>query len=260
LIGLTFAPTVFLLGAGQIGGFSLVGLALFLYAARSDRPGLAGVAAALVAVKPHLNFLFGLALLLETTRSRFARRAVLAGLAVGLAASAVPLLFNPDVWALHVETVTAPGSDQHQGLADWTHPLVGSWLRNALPGRPVWVQAAPCLIASALFVGYWWRRREWDWRGALPGMTLVSLLTAVYGAWSFDTVLLLVPVLAAAARLPAAVAAVGAAWLVGVNVVMYAALVGHWPQDSYVWLTPTVLVGLVVTGAAARRSRVEGVT
>jgi hypothetical protein len=258
LIGLTFAPTVFLLGAGQISGFSLAGLALFLYAARSDRPGLAGVAAALVAVKPHLNFLFGLALLLETTRSRFARRAVLAGLAAGLAASAVPLLFNPDVWALHRETVTAPGSDQHQGLADWKHPLVGSWLRNATPGRPVWVQVAPCLAASALFVGYWWRQREWDWQEALPGITLASLLTAVYGAWSFDTVLLLVPVLAAAARLPAQAAAVGAAWLVGVNVVMYAALVGRWPQDSYVWVTPAVLAGVVLTGAASRRLRAGG--
>lgn len=256
VVGLGFAPTLFLLGAGQLSGFSLAGLALFLAARRSDRPALAGLAAALIAVKPHLNFLFGLALLLETTRSGFARRAVLAGLFVGLAASAFPLLFNPDIWRLHVGTVTASGSGQHLGLADWKHPLVGSWVRGWVPGQPGWVQAVPCLLAAAAFVPYWWRKADWDWAEELPRMTLVSLLTAVYGAWIFDLVLLLVPVLAAVAAVrwpaPPRRQVLGLLALAGVNVLLFAALVGRAGQTSYVWVTPAVFAAVVLVSPSAR--------
>jgi hypothetical protein len=181
---------------------------------------------------------------------------VFAGLLVGLAASAFPLLFNPDIWSLHVRTVTASGSGQHLGLADWKHPLVGSWVRGWVPGQPGWVQAVPCLLAAAAFVPYWWRRANWDWAEELPRMTLVSLLTAVYGAWIFDLVLLLVPVLAALAAvghrpLSRRVAA-GVAGLAVVNALLFAALVGRAGQTSYVWVTPAVIAAVLLVVPAAR--------
>ena len=83
LIALTFGPTMFLIGAGQITTVVLLGLAGFAYFARMDRPYLAGACTALTAVKPHLLALFALWLLLEATRSAIARKVLLGGLFVG---------------------------------------------------------------------------------------------------------------------------------------------------------------------------------
>src|SRR5262249_45692225 len=48
---------------------------------------------------------------------------------------------------------------------------------------------------------YWvCRRRNWGWDEELPLVLLFSMLAAAYGAWPYDLVLLLVPVMQVAAR------------------------------------------------------------
>jgi len=57
-------------------------------------------------------------------------------------------------------------------------------------------------VAALAFPAYWWaRRRNWDWTVETPRLVAVSILAAPYGAWGFDLVVLLVPVVRAAARL-----------------------------------------------------------
>ena len=40
-------------------------------------------------------------------------------------------------------------------------------------------------------------RRSWDWPTELPRLTLAAALTACYGAWAYDLVILLLPLLQA---------------------------------------------------------------
>ena len=102
----------------------------------------------------------------------------------------------------------------------------------------------------------------------MPPLLLVSALTAAYGAWLFDLVILLVPVLAVAARLsrPAPKGlrlAAAAAYAVVGGAALALMLVPHEVQYlHYIWITPAVLAGYVVLtwrlGGAQARSASEG--
>jgi len=99
LLALTFLPTLFVLQAGQIGPFILVGVAGFLVFHRARLPWLAGACAALMAIKPHLVYLFWIALAGWVLRRPLPDRAkvIAGGLAAGLVATLIPLACNHDV-------------------------------------------------------------------------------------------------------------------------------------------------------------------
>ena len=67
------------------------------------------------------------------------------------------------------------------------------------------------------------------------------LLAAPYGVWQHDLVLLLVPVLATAARPGVSVAGVAA--LAAVNAVALAMMLAQAESKWYVWFAPAVLLG-----------------
>ncbi|HEX4612651.1 MAG TPA: glycosyltransferase family 87 protein [Urbifossiella sp.] len=250
VLTLGFVPTIFLIGSGQITGVVLVGLAGFLAAARAGRFGLAGAVGALTAVKPHLLGLFALMLVLDAIRARAGRRVVLAGVAVGVLACVPPTIANPDVWNQYLAATTGGDSADHHGLAHWEPPLAGWWLRSALPGSPFAVQFLPFLAVAVAFVA--WHRRQPPTAAdtvteRLPAVVGLSLLAAPYGVWQHDLVLLLVPVLATAARLatrssPAGVM-VGLTALLAANVIALVMMVNQAESKWYVWFTPVVLAG-----------------
>jgi hypothetical protein len=240
LLGVTFAPTAFLLGTGQIAGFCLLGLTGFLVFER-DRPVLAGAFAALTAIKPHLLSVFALILVLQAFASGRGRRVVLGGLGVGLVAAVVPLLTNPRVYAQYLDALASPGSTDHKSLSEWKHPTLGSWLRVLIDG-PFWVQLLPCLIACSLAVRYFRQSSQWDWRESLPWVVLLSLVGSPYGTWPFDLVLLLVPLIDLGVR------AVGtrrrnrigwfvAVWVLINSVLLYKLFAGV-STPYYVWVVP----------------------
>lgn len=254
LAALTFGPTVFLFGAGQITAVVLFGLAWFLYFVRNDRPLLVGACAALTAVKPHLLGVFALWLVLVGIRSAAGRKVLLGGALAGLAACVPPTLANPDVWGQYAETVGGASNADHRHLADWNPPVAGWLLRRVLPGEPFAAQWVPLGVALVGFA-VWRRNRgpELRWADRLPWVVGLSVLAAPYGAWAFDLVLLLVPVLAVGARVarsrnPAAIA-IGLIALACVNAVSLVMLTHRASGEWYVWVTPAVLLGCL---AAAR--------
>ena len=83
LIALTFVPTAFLIGGGQLTAVVLFGLAGFAAASRAERPLLAGAALALCATKPHLLVPLAVWLLFSSCRSWYGRRVLLGALAAG---------------------------------------------------------------------------------------------------------------------------------------------------------------------------------
>lgn len=264
LLALLFVPTTYLVGIGQITGFVLFGLAGFLVAIRRDRPVLAGAAAALTAIKPHLLVLFAVWMLLNAATGRTGRRVLFGGVVVGAVAVGVTTLVNPGVWGQYLRTATAPGDADHYGLENWMPPVIGGWVRTFVPGHPFWVQFAFPVAAVIAFVGWYAVRRVWTgapkWGDRLPPIVGLSLLVAPYGAWAFDLILLLVPILAVAVRVAAAptrtAVAMGLAWLAAANVVLLVMMIDRASSEWYVWVTPYILIGCLVVRRLA--STTEG--
>jgi hypothetical protein len=148
----------------------------------------------LIAIKPHLFGVFAAALFLWTVHQR--RWSVFGGAALTVTIiMACLLVANPNLmdqyW--HCMTVHSP--------RDCRTPILGSLLRVMFGLDKFWLQVVPQIVGLVWVAVYWYRRRDhWDWREELPLLVLVSLLTTPYGAWPFDLVVLLLPVIEIAAR------------------------------------------------------------
>jgi hypothetical protein len=254
---LLFVPTLFALQSGQIGPVLLLGAVLFLEAERRGRPALAGAATVLLAVKPHLAYLVWVAIVCDS----LARRRVtmpLGGAAAGVLATAVALAFDPQVLAQYADAMGNRPPEQ------WVSPTLGTVLRLLFGEGRFGLQFVPVVAGLAWFAWHWRRAgRTWDWPDQLPLLLLVSFVTAPYGAWPFDLVLLLpavVRLVAGGAPRPvlAGLLAVNLACL-GMNL----AGTGSFP---FLWVSPAIL-GLYAAGvrgphprADARVSPAVGVT
>jgi len=237
---LGFVPTLFALQSGQIGPLLLLGAVLFLEAERRGWPALAGAATVLLAIKPHLAYLVwaALGMVWLTRRDRASTRMLVGGALTGLLATAVPLLFAPHVLAQYADAMGNRPPDQ------WVSPTLGTVLRLLFGEGRFGLQFVPVAAGLAWFAWHWRRAgRTWDWAEQLPLLLLVSFVTAPYGAWPFDLVLLLPAVV----RLPAGGAP--RAVLVGLLAVNAACLAmnvmgtGSFP---FLWVAPALLALYVV--------------
>ena len=201
VLSVLFAPTVFLLLLGQISGLLILGIAGFAWGVGRQKFAIAGLFAALTAIKPHLFSAFALVLVLETLRGRKVWRSVLSGGLAIAVFSAIPLIWNNGVWGQYLGH-SQQSSGSNYTVHDWMNPTLGYLLRLSTPGQPFRVMFVPVLLMLPCVALYWWvRKSNWNWNKELPVMTLASLLAAPYGAWGFDLVILLLPVLAGVARL-----------------------------------------------------------
>ncbi len=202
VVAATFPPVFFVVWWGQIGGLVLLGLAGYLYHVTRGRHYAAGLFAALTAIKPHLLFAFGLVLVLEAIISNGGRKVVLAGaLAVAVAAAAAWAI-NPGIFTLYRSAGWESSSAVNVSPKDWIQPLASYWLRAWIDPNRFGIQFVPTAIVSAGVVGYWFARRgRWDWPTEMPRLVFASVIAAAYGAWLFDLVVLLVPVIQAVVAL-----------------------------------------------------------
>lgn len=126
-------------------------------------------------------------------------RSVVAGGVALVVFALLPMLWNPHVWSQYREASSALSAGTHNTPSEWTHATLGYWLRSLHPDRPFALMFIPLLVALPIVAGYWWaKRKNWNWAAELPRLVLVSLIATPYGAWGFDLVLLLVPVVQAA--------------------------------------------------------------
>ena len=237
-LALTFAfvPTLFLLQSGQIAGLLVLGAALFVVFAQRGYPVLAGVAAVLLAIKPHLAYLLWLAVALDALQHR-RYRIVLGGILGGVLFTLIPMAFNPDVW-MHYSAAY-----RDHPPTQWVSLTLGTFLRFAFGERHFWLQFVPMLAGTAWFLRHWRAHgRTWNWAEQMPALLLVSFATAPYGAWHFDLPLLLIPIWHLANTLTGQRRWFAFGIFAGTNIAMLAMnAAGVWSY-AYAWVAPLTLV------------------
>jgi len=190
LVSFTFLPTVVVLYVGQIGLLILAGVAGFLHFESRRQWWLAGAAAVLIAIKPHLLYLFWVALLLWAVDGR-RWTVLLGGGLAGLVATGIPLLFNSAVISQYIHTTI------NEPPLYWMTPTFGSLLRMLFGQDKQWLQFVPTALGALWFLFYWRRQRHtWVWDEQMPLLLLVSLVTTSH-RWTFDQVVLLPAVIQA---------------------------------------------------------------
>ncbi len=160
----------------------------------------------------------------------------------------MPLAFNPHIWQQYADALG------NRPPSQWVSPTIGTLLRLAFGEELFRLQFVPLAIGLAWFAWHWRKHgREWDWREQLPLLLLVSFVTAPYGAWPFDMVLLLPAAmwLVLHAKPPARGPVV--AGLVAVNVGCLAMNLLKISSFWFLWVSPAVLL-LYIAGTRTRTS------
>ena len=118
----TFVPALVALVIGQISPLMLLGVAGFLFLVQQRRDLLAGMAASLIGIKPHLALLFWIALVVWTLRTR--RWGVIAGgVFMGLVLTGIAMAFRPSILGEYWQTLHASPPSQYSS------PTLGMVLR-----------------------------------------------------------------------------------------------------------------------------------
>jgi Glycosyltransferase family 87 len=197
LVVLTFAPAYLVLILGQITPLILLGLVGFLHCARNKQWKWAGALTILVSIKPHLLYLFWIALVLWIIEKR-QWQLVIGTTLSGFIAATIPLLFSPSVYTDYIQLNT---TTKLPTPYDWQTPTVGGAARLLFGGEKIWLQFVPCFIGIVWLLCYWHKsKKQWDWSEQLPILIVASLSTAAF-AWSFDYIVLLPAIIQAASWL-----------------------------------------------------------
>lgn len=178
LLGLSFAPALACLLAGQSSILVVLGYTLFLRFHRV-KPLWAGLGLWACAMKPHLFIPLVLVLLLWSVTNRKKSAIAFAGLSLTITGFAA-LLFDPHIYLHYREMLTNPV------LQSEFIPCISIALRALSPGHPAMMQFLPVTIACIWAALYYFRHAsEWRWEYHGNLLLLVSLATAPY-AWVSD--------------------------------------------------------------------------
>ena len=190
-IGATFVPTLWVLRMGQIGPLILFGIVAFLYFEHRQQFFLAGTVTVLIAIKPHLLYLFWPALFLWAISGRH-WILLFGGFIAGLMATVIPLIFNPHLISQYLNLIT------NQPPFYWATSTLGTLLRLFFGSEKNWLQFMPSVAGLLWFFPYWLKHRSaWAWKDQIPLLLLVSVATTSYG-WIYDQVVLLPAIIQAA--------------------------------------------------------------
>jgi len=248
-VALLWMPTIVALRMGQVSPLILLGLVGFLWSWSRQRDFAAGAFLSLTAVKPQLVALVWVAVMLGVIGER--RWRMLAGIVVSFSGMSIATwLLHPDAFAQYAHLMTSS-----RPTYAFESPNVATVLRLALGGSSDWPQYLPTALGAAFVALMWWRRREdWNWTKEFGWLVLLSCLATSYGGWPFDLVVLVIPIVAEAARLARVgstlamtAATAGFLSITGGALALHAA---HVPQALFIWMTPSVAIGLLALSRA----------
>jgi hypothetical protein len=188
LIALTFIPMGGAEFMSQITPLMLACLTAFLLLLKSGRHFAAGVMMLGVGFKPHLLYLFLLAVLLWIIQKRAWTMLMGAVAGYGMATLAT-VLYNPN---------SMDYFHRSYSFAMEVPCGVGWVLRTIFGVQHSWLQFLPCAFGFAWFLYYWIKhRKHWDWQLHLPLVLVVSISTSPY-CWYHDFIFILPALIAMA--------------------------------------------------------------
>ncbi|MHB1357602.1 MAG: glycosyltransferase family 87 protein, partial [Anaerolineae bacterium] len=162
LLVIAYIPTLQTLKIGQISLWLLVGITGFLVSIRTQRDYLAGALLVLLIIKPHIGFLFLLAIAWWVMRER-RWRVLLGGAAALVAVCAVVVLISPAVLEQYLRAAAGPP-------LYWRSTTLGTWLRVVFGSEQHWLQFLPSVVGILLFAAWALRHKgEWNWPQLAPG-------------------------------------------------------------------------------------------
>jgi hypothetical protein len=165
---------------GQVTVLVLFGSVGFLYFLRYGSDFWAGVMASIVLIKPHLLYLFVIAVIIWSLEQK--RYRILIGMATTLGVSLfLSWIINPHLISEYIHAIrTFPPEN-------WMTATIGTILRMLFGADRFYLQFIPSLVGVIWFIVYWLKNHKvWDWVTALPIIILVSAATTPYG-WAFDS-------------------------------------------------------------------------
>jgi hypothetical protein len=242
MIVLTALPTAFALQSGQIGPILLLGAVLFLECQKRGWQYCAGAATVLLAIKPHLAYLIWLATLTDAlARGRW--RVLVGGTIGGIVCTLIAFAFDSLIIHQYADALG------NRPPAEWACPTIGAILRVVFGLEYFRLQFVPVAMGLIWYVWHYRRfarasateNKNWDWCEQLPLLLLVSFVTAPYGAWPFDMVLLLPAAMWLVIHAKQNKRGVVIAGLVGVNVGCLALNLLHIDSFWFMWVSPVVL-------------------
>lgn len=253
VVALTFLPSYFAVTAGQISPLILLGATLFLHFNERRSDALMGVAAVLLAIKPHLAYLFWIALICWAICER-RWKVLAAGAATGLILTSIAAAFDHALLQHYWYAFT------NQPPSQYRSPTLAHCLRMLIAPDNFRVQFLAMIPGIVWFVPWFcWHRRSWDWKTQMPLLLIVSVLTTAYGGWPFDLVLLLVPLIQIAARIQVGPheQLKGLAITFNIFVGLIAAIQLYLGVEYFwfIWMCPVLLVGYVGFSLALARVR-----
>ncbi len=146
----------------------MLGATLFLHFSERRSDPLMGVAAVLLAIKPHLAYLFWLALFCWAVRER-RWKVLAAGAVTGALLTAIPLAFDHGLLQQYWHTFTS------QPPAQYRSPTLAHCLRALIDPDNFRLQFLAMVPGLAWFVPWFYvHRNRWDWKEQLPLLLTVS--------------------------------------------------------------------------------------
>ena len=192
LIGFSFGSSIAVLEKGQTTCLVLLGIVGFVYFVEY-KPNfwIAGMFSSLITIKPQLFYLFWVALLFWS----FKQRSLLIVSGCGftlLALSSITLYFDSKIFTEYLRAFL----DYPPTL--FATPTIGGYLRYYLIGiNQFWPQFIPVIVGLIWGVYHWNKHyRIWQWSKEIPVLIFASIILSSY-CWTYDMVLLVVPVLQA---------------------------------------------------------------
>lgn len=250
LVAFAYSPTLIALIAGQVNILVLAGMVAYLFFRLRSHGTMAGIALALTTVKPQLVYITVPILVLDWLSQRKWRPVAAFALTLILL-TGLALALRPGLVFEYGKTM---GAAQ---LLEWETPTLGGVLHLTLGWG--WAKLMGLAVLPVCVLAWWRSRSAWDVRTLVDITVLLSVITAPFG-WSYDFVMLLLPLSrivawAADGALRASEAVGLAVVLVGADVLMYVQRVETPSEVYYAWVPFVVILAYAYVWRAHRALR-----
>ena len=185
MVSILFLPTIYTIMLGQISFLLVLSLSAFLYFHRVGKMFLAGAASSLLTVKPHLIYLFFIALIFWSIQKK--QWAVIGGFVSAILSTCILVLaINPQIFHQYIY------SAMNFRPTIWMTPTLGSLLREIIGSQKSWLLYLPNLIGFIWFIFYWKNNTQtWNWNQQIPVLIIASMVSTSF-AWSWDRIVFII--------------------------------------------------------------------